>query len=428
MCLDRRATIALSIMAITALAAGCSPDASTRPEPEVVRPVKTMVVAAGGNAQVRSFPGRVEAAKKVQLAFQVPGLLVNLPVKEGQRVAKGEVIAQLRSDEFQARLAILQGQLDQARAVLAGLRLGERPEERLRREAQVRAAEARLANARAEFNRFASLVETNAVARSEFERSEAAYRVAQEDYQAALQMVEKGLIAREEEIDAQEAAVRALEGRVVESKIQLEDCTLRAPYDGVIAQVFVQQNQSIRATEPAVKFQDVDEIDIAVDVPEMIMAADLRSADIIQLVAEFSSAPGLQFPVRIQEIAQAADPITQTFTVRVGMQVPEGVNLLTGMTASVTMSFRRAGILGDLILVPISALYSESSGEQVAWVIGPDHTVARRPVKLGEATGGQVEIAGGLQPGDRIAVAGVTSLREGMRVRDLGDALGAGQR
>ena len=47
-------------------------------------------------------------------------------------------------------------------------------------------------------------------------------------------------------------------------------------------------------------------------------------------------------------------------------------------------------------------------------------------MKLGEATGGQIEIADGLQPGDRIAVAGVTFLREGMKVRDLGDALGGG--
>ena len=62
----------------------------------------------------------------------------------------------------------------------------------------------------------------------------------------------------------------------------------------------------------------------------------------------------------------------------------------------------------------------------MAWVIEPGQTVSRRPVKLGEAMGGQIEIAAGLQPGDRIAVAGVTFLREGMKVRDLGDALGGG--
>ena len=88
---------------------------------ELVRPVKTMVVAAGDDVRTRSFPGTVEASRRVELAFQVPGLLVKLPVSEGQKVAKGDVIAELRQDEFQARLTSLQGQLDQARAALTAL-------------------------------------------------------------------------------------------------------------------------------------------------------------------------------------------------------------------------------------------------------------------------------------------------------------------
>ena len=47
----------------------------------------------------------------------------------------------------------------------------------------------------------------------------------------------------------------------------------------------------------------------------------------------------------------------------------------------------------------------------------------QRALKIGEATAGQVEILDGLEPGDRIAVAGVTFLQDGMKVRDLGAAL-----
>jgi multidrug efflux pump subunit AcrA (membrane-fusion protein) len=68
----------------------------------------------------------------------------------------------------------------------------------------------------------------------------------------------------------------------------------------------------------------------------------------------------------------------------------------------------------------------QADGEQVAWIIGSDETAARRPVTLGSVSGGDIEITSGLQPGDRIAVAGVTFLRDGMKVRDLGDALGGG--
>ncbi len=320
-----------------------------------------------------------------------------------------------------------QGQLDQARAELRSLRAGDRPEQRLRLEAAVRAAEAKLANTRVEHERSARLMRSNAVSRSEFDLTETNFRVAREDHKAALQMLEKGVIAREEDVDAQEAVVRGLEGRLREASLDLADSTLLAPYDGVIAERFVEQQQNVKAKDPVVKFQDVDEIDVAVDVPETVMAADLRTADIVQLIAEFSGAPGLQFPVHLKELAQRADPTTQTFRIRVAMKAPADVNLLPGMTATVTLTYRRARVLGDQILVPISAVQKDATGEQVAWVLNPDQSVTRRPVKLGEATGARIEIVDGVQSGDRLVVAGVTFLREGMKVRDLGDSLGDGQ-
>ena len=382
-----------------------------------------MVVAAGEDSHVRTFPGRVEASNKVELAFQVPGLLVSLPIRAGQNIAKNDVIAQLRQDEFQARLKALQGQLDAARADLQALRAGVRPEERLRLEAQVRAANAELVNARTQFGRTSQLVRNRAIPRVEHDRAETSYHVAQENYKAARQTLEQGTIAREEEIWAKEAEVRGLENRVVEANLQLEDSTLRAPYDGVIAQRFVEEGQNIRANDRVVMFQDINEIEIAVDIPETVMAADIRSADILQMVAEFSAAPGLQFPGHIKEVAQRADPVTQTFTVRVALKAPPDLNLLPGMTATVTMTYRRASVLGGRILVPIAAVFQESAGTQVAWIIGPDGKVVRSPVKLGAVTGGSIEILEGLQPGDRIAVAGVSFLRDGMKVRDMGDTL-----
>lgn len=407
------------------LAAGCA--AEPEPPPEVVRPVKTMVVSSGEDVRIRSFPGTVEASRRVELAFQVSGLLVELPVREGQQVEQGEVIGQIRREEFEARLQTLQGQFDQARAQLAALQMGEREEEQLRRDAQLRAAEARLVNTRMAYERQVNLHQQQATSLTALENAEAAYRVAQEDHQAAQQLVAKGAIGRDEDIQAQEAGVRALEARVVEANLQLEDTTLRAPYDGVIAQRFVEEGQNVTANQPVVRFQDVDEIEIAVDVPETVMAAEIRRADILQLTAEVSGAPGLRFPVHIGEVAQVADPTTQTFNVRVLMEAPDEIRVLPGMTATVTVVFQRAEVLGYGIQVPVTAVMKSPDGEQVAWVMGADGVVSRRPVRLGAATGMSVEILDGLFPGDRVVTAGVAFLREGMIVRDLGDALGGDQ-
>jgi multidrug efflux pump subunit AcrA (membrane-fusion protein) len=94
------------------------------------------------------------------------------------------------------------------------------------------------------------------------------------------------------------------------------------------------------------------------------------------------------------------------------------------MTATVTVDYRRANVLGQRILVPISAVYERSNGKQVVWLISKDNEAKSRPVEVGSVQGGDIEITKGLEPGDRIAVAGVSFLRDGMKVRDLGDALG----
>ena len=91
------------------------------------------------------------------------------------------------------------------------------------------------------------LVQTRAVSRSEYELTETAYRVAQEEHRAAVQLLEKGTTARKEDIAAQEAVVRGLTGRVADAKLQLEDSTLRAPYDGVIAQRLVEEEHASRS-------------------------------------------------------------------------------------------------------------------------------------------------------------------------------------
>jgi multidrug efflux system membrane fusion protein len=410
------------IAIVLLMVAGCS--ANNPPSGDLVRPVKTLIVTPGDETRTRTFPGTVEASKRVELAFQVPGVLVEFPAREGQKIAKGALIGQLRPDEFQARLKALQGQLDQSRAALAALRAGERPEEQLRREAAVRQAEARLANARAELNRVTPLLERRAISRSEFDVIETTVRVAEEDYRAAVQMREKGTIGRREDILAKEGEVRGLEARVVEADIQLRDTRLVAPYDGVIARRFVEQGQNIRPKEPVVRFQDVDEIEIVVDVPENVMAAEIQAADVISVVAELSGAPGVEFPVEVREVAQVADPTTQTFKVRGAMRAPEGIRALPGMTATATVTYRRAQILGNRVFVPIQAVLKDASGEQAVWVLGQDSTVRRRSVKLGQPAGADIEIMEGLAPGDRIAVAGVTLLRDGMKVRDLGAALG----
>lgn len=418
-CVSQRMIICFSLLCVLA---GCSRQAA--PLPEVVRPVKTVVLAPGGELQTRIFSGTAQASQEAELTFQVPGLLIRFPVREGQRVTRGDLVAQLRQEEFAARLSALQSQLEQGRVALRTVQAGVRPEERLKLEAGLRAAQARLTNATAQHERFSQLIKSQAVSMAEFQAIETSYQVAQEDVEAAQQRLKLSATGRTEDIEAREAAVRGLEDQVRKAQIQLDDSTLRAPFDGVIAQRMVEENQNVSPQQPIARLQNSDEMDIAVDVPESIMA-NITADRIVKILAEFTAVPGVRYPVSIKEIAQVADPVTQTFRIRGSMKAPPDNAVLPGMTATVTLTYRQGAETDDRLLVPISAVCKEAStGEQVVWVIGEDQIVSRHQVRLGQATDGQVEVLEGLQPGDRIAVAGVNFLREGMEVRDLGNALG----
>src|SRR5262249_33615462 len=159
-------------------------------------------------------------------------------------------------------------------------------------------------------------------------------------------------------IEAQEAQVRTLEGRLAEANVQLSDSTLRAPYSGMIGRRLIEEGQVVTPNKPAVQFQNVEDIDIIADVPEAAMAAGFRGANIAQRQAESINGPGGRFPVRVREAAQVAAPVPQTFPVRFTMKAPRRMTVLPGMTATVAVPYRRSGAAGNRILVPVSAVFN----------------------------------------------------------------------
>lgn len=260
-----------------------------------------------------------------------------MQVKEGQKIAKGAIVAQLRTADFQAKLDAVQGQLDQARVVLNTLLGGGRSEQQLLWETQERVTAAKLANARVEFDRYAGLVESGAASRSEFELAETNYRVAQEDHRTAVQLLEVGKTARSQEIQSQEAVVRELSGLVAEAKLHLEDGTLRAPCDGVVVHRFVDEGQSITGNMPVIKYASLAASDILIEVPDTAVASDICSPTIVGIHAEIGGDSALRYHAHIKQIAQL--PGARAFSVRFGPDLPKGLSLRPGMSAIITLNY-----------------------------------------------------------------------------------------
>ena len=345
----------MTVLGATVLISGCEQEPVE--QAPVVRPIKIMTVGEAGAAADREFPGTIKATQHAELSFEVSGRIIERFVNEGQRVKRGDELARLDDRNYQA-------QLDKTKATL--------------REA-----------------------------RSELDRSERIYQ--QNPGAISTQKIDTD----RKSVEVAEADLRIYEKRV-------EDTVLRAPFDGLVARRLVEDFQNVQAKEPVMILQDVSLLEIEISVPErdMTRGATTRTPDEIteeaQPRVEVSSLPGRTFPARVSELATTADPVTRTFQVRLVFEPPDDVAILPGMTARVIAN----AIGDDIIRVPSHATFADESGAAQVWLVDPSTMqVARKPVQLGELTGGDVEILGGLAEGDQVATSGVSQLRDGIEVR-----------
>jgi len=320
--------------------------------PPAVRPVKTVVV--GGDVQgTRVLPARIEAGRRAVLSFRVGGPLVELPIEKGQQVKQGQLVARIDPRDFQIAV-------DEARATFT--------------------------KAEADLKRYQSLYERNAVSIAD--------------------------------LDVRRAQYDVTKAKLEDAEASLSDTRLVAPFAGTITERFVENFQTVQPKQDIAGLQNFDALDVIVDAPEQAIAVVKRGQEGVRVFARFDVAKGREFPLTFREVAAQADPSTQTYEVRFSMESPEDLNILTGMTAEVVVQATAKAAATGAIVLPSSAVFeSPEDGRSSVWVIGEDLTAQRRAVQVGAVTGtGSIEVTGGLEPGERVAVAAVSQLREGMKV------------
>ncbi len=341
----------ITAVAITSLLTGCAEKEAPAPK-AVVRPVKVITVQGSAGAVNLTFPGKTRANRRVDLAFKVPGPLVELPVEEGQEIKQGQLIARILPRDFKINL-------DQAKA--------------------------QAINAERQFDRYKELYIRKQVSKAEFDRFKASRDV------AAAQLE-----------DAQNA---------------LKDTYLKAPFDGIVAKRYVQNFEEVQAKQPIVFFQDISKIEVLVDAPETVVAT-IRRGEAIESTATFAVAPDKPFPLELKEFSTEADPQTQTYQVVLVMDRPEDINILPGMTATVTGTRSAKTDAAQRIVIPAIAVMEDPQEKAFVWVLKEDMTVHKTMVTVGEMTGSDdIIVLDGLTDGERIVTSGITKLQEGMTVR-----------
>jgi RND family efflux transporter MFP subunit len=310
------------------------------------------------------YPGKVAATQELSLGFEVAGKITELPIEDGMEVDEGDVLGRLDPIDYKAAR-------DSARSNLVAMK-----------SAYIRAKNI--------FNEGAG--------------SQAEVDLALRDYQVSQENLTKNQKA-------------------------LDDTTLKAPFSGKVAEKIAENYQNVQAKEAILVLLDDSSLEIDVNVPErdfVRMTPGLSHQERTERVKPFisvSSVPDRTFPAHLISFTTNADPVTRTYKATFAFENPGDVNILPGMTARVTLQLTqevKEEVAGTGIMIPVVSVIADEAGTSYVWRVDPESMqVSRTQVKLGEMSGSDVQVLGGLSDGDQIAISGTAFLQEDMLVRPL---------
>jgi RND family efflux transporter MFP subunit len=346
-----------------AAAAGVLLVACKGPEKPAVElmPVRTVIAGNSAGAGGSGYTAEIRSAYEVDLGFQVGGRVAARFVDVGTRVHRGMPLAQL--DQTDQRLALS-------------------------------AAAAALDAARAEYDRAAV--------------EEARYR----------ELLERGLTTRAAYLN-QQTSVATSRSRVEQatsdlrlSQQRLAYTTLRSESDGVVTQLTMEVGAVVSPGERVASVAQPSRLEAVFDVPD----SDLGRIAIGTLASlQLFGTPAVVVPVRVSEIAPAADSVTRTYRIRATIDAPPP-NLMLGMNALVQLPGEGSGSLS----LPATALFQRGRDAAV-WVVDAQQRLQLRPVTVGRYESNTVLITAGIRNGERIVTAGVHRLADHQAVRLIGE-------
>ena len=346
----------------------CGGAEPTVPEP-TSRPVKVFLVEGGAGDAVRSFPGKVNASQRAELAFRVSGKVLEVLVKEGDLVQEGQVLARLDPADYELVLEDRQARFD---------------------------------NSQSNFKRARELVKAGNISRLDFDRMEAEYRSAT----AALSQARKDL--------EYTILTAPFAGRIAQRGVEnFEEVTARQTV--IWLQNIDQLDITIDLPESLVRSIRGDVSTDGTDGPGHLDPAP-------RATARFEGRGEQTFPLQPKEVSTRADPQTQTFRATLTMPAPTAFTVLPGMTATVSLDLTDL-VSGDSVKwVPARAVQADAGLEPRVWLLDPvSLTGSQLNVSIGRLSGRILEITDGLVGGEEINAVGAPYLAEGMRVTRMAE-------
>ena len=217
-------------------------------------------------------------------------------------------------------------------------------------------------------------------------------------------------------IDDARSAADLTEIAVRDAQYALDNATLVAPFDGLVATRNVANFETVQAGAPIVRLHDISQWRVEIDVPEILFRIAGENPD-LTLTGTFSGSDR-QIPLEVSEFTAEASAVGQTFKITLGMLEPPGPGVLPGTSITVIADLRteEAGVP-----IPASAVVISDTGETSVMVFTPGEgdtgTLTRQVVRLTTGPDGEFLVEDGLEGGVEIVAAGAGQLTDGQTVR-----------
>ena len=351
--------------------------------------------------------GRVLAPYRVDIGSQVTGTVAEIPVAEGQTVARDQVLIRLEGREAEANVQLAEAALAQAEAKLRQIADVTLPVARQ----NVAQTEANLVAAQAAFSRVDKLKQTGFATQAQVDDARKARDVAVAQSRAAHLQLESSLPGGTERVMA-EAAVAQSEASLAAARTKLAYTVITAPAAGVLIARNVERGDVVQPGKTLMTLSPSGETQVVVQIDEKNMG--LVAVGQTALVSA-DAYPDDRIPAELIYVNPSVDP--QTATVQVKLRLPKPPPYIRqDMTTSVDIEVARKP---DALVLPTTAVHDPLTRR--AWVlVAEDDRAVRRPVVVGLRGDGRVEIVEGLAPED-LVIPVRAKVETGDRVRAVVD-------
>ena len=371
------------MMVLAVIAGGCGKSAA----PTIVEnaiSVSLAAVAEQGISQNVGYTGTVRGINETRIFPKASSRVTAIHVQAGGMVRRGQVLISLDSSDYQVGVQTAEAVLASARAALDSAEAAK-----IRNDID-------LANARTNYDRVKQLYDSGAVSVQSLE-----------EVQTALDKLNSGSI--EAEIARAQAGYRQAEAGLAQARIQVNNCSVTSPIDGMVGSISVSLGDTCTMQSPVASITNISQLEVAIYANEAEISY-IKAGDAAEVYIKAASEQ--PFYGQVTSVATVPETGRSSYLVKIVLDNP-GQVIRSGMFAEVYLDTVSKE---NVLALPINAIISKG-GRMVVFTVDQDQRAREKEVTTGLKDKEYIEITGGLQAGQEVIYLGNSLVSDGSLVK-----------